>query len=55
MAKCARSGCLRAMMVIAGVILLTGCDAPAGLSTMPGEFTSFLQQFAREALAAFLL
>jgi|GEM_PF-2200599 len=48
------------LSAMSGLLFMTGCPAtsdpswPAGLSTTSTEVASFVQKFAREAIAAFL-
>ncbi len=60
MAKSAHPRVVPILVVLGFLMLMTGCDLtanpalPVDLSTRSTDVASFIQQFAREALAAFL-
>ncbi len=61
MIKTIQKNLIRFLTTVGGLMVLAGCDTTANLasfldpSTVSTDLTAFFQQFAREALAAFLL
>ncbi len=51
---------IRVCVAFGWILLMAGCDvattpvSPVDLSTSSADLTTFIQQFAREAIAAFL-
>lgn len=60
MFKCVHKNVLRILLALGGLMYMAGCEItttpalPVDVSTSSSDLASFIQQFAREALAAFL-